>query len=247
MERRTFLATLPGLFAAPSLLADKQSSRFQYCMLKVGQQWSQRTRALIKLSFEVQKRCNIPIESRYATTALKDVARVNSPFLLLAGRGAVPAPTPEEAGLLRIVLGGGGVMLIDDHSPKGDDAFYKSAVAFMKKVYPEQPVPAIIPPDHAVYQSYYLLKKPRGRLNKKDYLEGWNMGKRTNVFYSHNDLLGAMEADQLGNWTHNMELGGGLRRELCFRLGINLTYYALTINYKKDRAFPPIIERRRRL
>ena len=30
-------------------------------------------------------------------------------------------------------------------------------------------------------------------------------------------------------------------------LGINLTYYALTLNYKKDRAFPPIIERRRRI
>ena len=247
MERRTFLATLPGLFVAPSLPAEKGSSRFQYTMLKVGGHWSERTRALIKLSFEVQKRCNIPIESQSGTSSLKEVARVGSPFLLLSGTGAYPLPSPEEAGLLRIVLGGGGVMLIDDHSIKGDDAFYKSSLAFMKKVYPEQPMPSIVPPDHAVYQSYYLLKKPRGRLNKKDYLEGWNMGKRTNVFFSHNDLLGAMEADQLGNWTHNMELGGGLRRELCFRLGINLTYYALTINYKKDRAFPPIIERRRRL
>ena len=81
MERRTFLATLPGLFAAPALLADKESARFQYCMLKVGNEWSKRTRSLIKLSFEVQKRCNIPIESQFATTGLKQVARVNSPFL----------------------------------------------------------------------------------------------------------------------------------------------------------------------
>ena len=148
---------------------------------------------------------------------------------------------------MRVLLGGGAMLLFDDTSPKGDDAFYKSSMAFMKRVLPEFARSAIIPQDHAVYQSYYLLKKPRGRSNKEDYLEGWNMGKRTQVFYSHNDLLGAMEADPLGNWAHNMELGGGLRRELCFRLGINMTYYTLTINYKKDRAFPPIIERRRRL
>jgi len=67
------------------------------------------------------------------------------------------------------------------------------------------------------------------------------------VFFSHNDLLGALEADPLGNWAYNMEMGGGFRRELSFRLAINMTYYALTLNYKKDRAFPPIIERRRRL
>ncbi len=104
----------------------------------------------------------------------------------------------------------------------------------------------LIPSDHSIYQSFYLLKEPRGRLDKKNYWEGWDQGRRTTAFFSHNDLLGAMDADRMGNWTFNMEIGGGFRRELCFRLAINLTYYALTLNYKKDRAFPPVIERRRR-
>lgn len=116
----------------------------------------------------------------------------------------------------------------------------------MHRAFPEVE-PAVLPSDHSIYQSYYLLKEARGRTNKANYLTGWNYGIRTIAAFSHNDLLGAMEADRMGSWTHNMEIGGGFRRELCFRLGINITYYVLTVNYKKDRAFPPVIERRRRL
>lgn len=249
MKRRDFLALTSGLLLSPKLLASdsSDSARFQINLLKVGKHWQERQRALIKLSYEVQKRCNIPIESNFSSLALNEITKAGSPFFIISGRGTFDPPTPEEAGMLRLVLGGGGLLLFDDSSLGDDKDFYTSAINFMNAVYPEHGPPRPIPQDHAVYQSYYLLKKPRGRTNRKEYLEGWDRGPRTRVFFSHNDLLGAMEADKLGNWTHNMELGGGLRRELCFRLAINMTYYTLTINYKKDRAFPPIIERRRRL
>ena len=246
MDRRTFLGAGAGLIMAP-WVRPVGSAKFQFGLLKIGKHWNERARALVKLSFEIQKRCNIPIEGQYLEVELSQMARANSPFYILSGRGDLPKPTIEQARMLRLVLGAGGVLLIDDTSPKDDDRFYNSATAFMAAVFPEQPKPALVPQDHAVYQSYYLLKKPRGRLDREEYMEGWGSGKRTQVFYSHNDLLGAMEADPLGNWKYHMELGGGFRRELCFRLGINLTYYTLTLNYKKDRAFPPIIERRRRL
>jgi len=244
LKRWCFLLVLPAL----SLFADaaEWSSKFQYCLLEVGQQWDSRSRALIKLSFEVQKRCNIPVEGNYVSAKLDDVASLNSPFFIISGQGAFPKPTIAQARNLRLVLRSGGVLLFDDTSPDGDEAFYRSAVSFMREVLPGIPGPQVIPADHAIYQSYYLLKEPRGRMNKAAYMEGWSIGSRTPVLFSHNDLLGAFEADKLGNWKHSMEIGGGLRRELCFRLGINLTYYTLTLNYKKDRAFPPIIERRRR-
>ena len=248
MRRRAFLALTAGMATAPLLRAvDADARRFQYCLLRVGRDWQSRSRALVKLSFEVRKRCNIPIEADHREASLAEVARVSSPFFIISGQGRLPEPSPEEAADLRLVLGGGGVLLFDDFSAEGDTDFYDSAIAFMRQVMPEHGGPRIVPPDHAVYQSYYLLEKPRGRLEREEFLEGWNVGTRTCVFFSHNDLLGAMEADPLGNWARNMELGGGLRRELCFRLGINMTYYTLTLNYKKDRAFPPIIERRRRL
>jgi len=248
MNRRELLALTAGLVTAPLFGAvDDEASRFQYCLLRVGKEWQSRARALIKLSFEVRKRCNIPIETQHGEASLSRVARVSSPFFIISGQGELPEPSPEEAADLRLVLGGGGLLLFDDFSTEGDKTFYESAVRFMRRVMPEHGGPAIIPPDHAIYQSYYLLERPRGRLEREEYMEGWGMGTRTCAFFSHNDLLGAMEADPLGNWARNMELGGGLRRELCFRLGINMTYYTLTLNYKKDRAFPPIIERRRRL
>lgn len=244
MKRWLFLLSLPLFTQIVS--AAEWSSKFQYCLLEVGQKWDARSRALIKLSFEVQKRCNIPVEGKHVNVKLDDVASVNSPFFIISGQGAFPKPTIAQARDLRLVLRSGGVLLFDDSSPPDDEAFYKSAVAFMREVLPGQQGPQLIPADHAIYQSYYLLKEPRGRMNKTAYMEGWSIGTRTPVLFSHNDLLGAFEADKLGNWKHSMEIGGGLRRELCFRLGINLTYYALTLNYKKDRAFPPIIERRRR-
>ncbi len=245
MKRRDFVIAAAGLMAAP-LMAKGRADRFQYCLLRVGPDWNGRARALVKLSFEVQKRCNIPIEPNSRSAGLEQVGEVDSPFFIISGGGAFPPPKPEEAQLLRLSLMSGGLLLFDDASPPGEDRFFTSATAFMKKVYPELPGPSPLPNDHAIYQSYYLLKEPRGRSNKKDYMDGWTLGRRTSALFSHNDLLGAMEADPLGNWVNNMEIGGGFRRELCFRLGINLTYYALTINYKKDRAFPPIIERRRR-
>jgi len=245
MKRRDFLMAGAGLLAAP-LLADQRSARFQYCLLQMGPDWNERARALIKLSFEVQKRCNIPIEPNYRTARLDQAATVDSPFFIASGGSPLETPSPEAARLMRSALLAGGLLLFDDTSPEGDERFFQSAIAFMGKVFPELPGPRPVPNDHAVYQSYYLLKEPRGRANKRDFMDGWALGNRTMAFFSHNDLLGAMEADPLGNWANNMEIGGGFRRELCFRLGINLTYYALTINYKKDRAFPPIIERRRR-
>lgn len=245
MMNRMLLFSLLTVAVLPAKSAD-WSSNFQYCLLEVGQHWDDRSRALIKLSFEVQKRCNIPVESKFITAKLDDVAKVNSPFLIISGKGSFKEPTSSQARNLRTILRGGGVLLFDDMSDKDDKAFYQSAVKFMKRVLPDLPGPHVVPRDHAIYQSYYLLKEPRGRTNRAAYLEGWSIGKRTPVLFSHNDLLGAFEADKLGSWKHSMEIGGGMRRELCFRLGINLTYYTLTLNYKKDRAFPPIIERRRR-
>lgn len=246
MDRRTFLSTSAALLVAPWLPARDQS-RFSFCLLQAGKNWNARSRALVKLSFEIQKRCNIPIETNAETARLNEVISVQSPFFIISGQEALPLPSVEEARQIRLALGAGGILLFDDATANPQDtAFYESAVKFMKQVYPELPGPAIVPNDHALFQSYYLLKEPRGRLNRKNYMEGWNPDQRITAFFSHNDLLGAMEADQLGAWSYNMEIGGGFRRELCFRLAINMTYYALTLNYKKDRAFPPIIERRRR-
>lgn len=244
MRRRTLLSTLAALPAWSSLRATVGDRlAFQFALLNWGDSWNLRQRALVRLCFEIQKRCNIPIQREAQALAVEDFLKSPSPFVFLSGNGPLPSLDARQARDIRIGLQAGGLLVFDSFS--ADDSFQKSAYAFMERVFPEIP-PQRIPPDHTVFQSYYLLKEARGRLNRSPFLEGWTQGRRTYAFYSPNDLLGALETDQVGNWSHNMEIGGGFRRELCFRLAINLTYYALTLNYKKDRAFPPVIERRRR-
>ncbi len=223
-----------------------QDLSVQLALVQHGSNWKARPRALIRLAAEIRKRCNIPLRHRYSEPTLNQIANCATPILFLSGNSSFKPPSSEAARELRWILDSGGFLFFDDQDGRSDSPFYKSAVAFMAKVYPETPEPRILPADHTIYQSYYLLKEPRGRLSRADFLEGWPRGKFTPAIFSHNDLLGALEADQSGNWRYNLEIGGGFRRELCFRLAINLVYYSLTLNYKKDRAFPPVLKRRRR-
>jgi len=245
MDRRTFLKASGCALFAPMIDLHGSKLDFSFALIQHGQHWDARKRALVKLGFEIKKRCNIPIQADIETQSLENVLDVRSPFLVLSGKGQLPQISQDAGARIRTCLSSGGILLFDNQAHEGRDEFRESVLAIVDRIYPGLP-PQAIPSDHSVYQSYYLLKEPRGRLNAQNYLEGWSIADRTHVFLSHNDLLGALEADRIGNWTFNMEIGGGFRRELCFRLGINMVYYTLTLNYKKDRAFPPVIERRRR-
>lgn len=258
MKRRDFLNSMAryglsfSLIPGSQLLALEtdglkvQDMKLQLGMLQLGPSWNQRANSLNRLIGEVRRRCNIPINTRVAEVRTRDINSLTTPVLFLSGRDAFPVPSQAEARQIRWILDSGGFLFFDDQDGGEHSPFYASAKTFMAKVFPETPEPMALPEDHTLYQSYYLLKQPRGRNARADFLEGWNRGITTPAMFSHNDLLGALEADASGNWRYNLEIGGGFRRELCFRLGINLMYYILTLNYKKDRAFPPILQRRRR-
>lgn len=245
MKRRHFLASL-AFSCLPVRLQAEESNKFQFTVLRWGNTWNERPRAMISLAFEMRKRCNIPINTQPKEVSMDDLLRIDSPFMVLSGSARLPDITLEQAATLRRLLQAGGTLLIDDHSAEGDPGFYESALETMRIVYSDVPKPYLIPKDHSVFQSFYLLKEARGRLDRSRFFEGWPNSHDTRVFFSHNDLLGALDVDESGHWTHTMAAGGGARRELCFRLAINLVYHTLTLNYKKDRAFPPVIERRRR-
>jgi len=253
MKRRTFIKWTSGSLLAASGLdvaalsgLELKDLNVQLALIQHGKDWNGRPRALIRLATEIRKRCNIPLSHHFIEAGLGDIKDLPTPILFLSGKEAFSPPSLETAREIRWILDSGGFLFFDDQDGKENSPFYKSAVEFMARVFPETPNPVPLQEDHTIYQSYYLLKKPRGRLSRADFLEGWPRGSYTPAMFSHNDLLGAMEADQSGNWRYNLEIGGGFRRELCFRLGINLMYYCLTLNYKKDRAFPPILKRRRR-
>jgi Domain of unknown function (DUF4159) len=62
--------------------------------------------------------------------------------------------------------------------------------------------------------------------------------------YVQSDLGGALERDDVGNYTLDVVPGGARQREMAQRLAVNLVMYALCLDYKDDQVHAPFIMRR---
>jgi hypothetical protein len=113
----------------------------------------------------------------------------------------------------------------------------------MKRIFPDKEF-SRLPSGHPAMRSYYLLRRIGGARMVRPYVEGINIGGTTPVIYCQNDLGGAWERDQLGNWINPCTPGGEEQRRDAFHLGINLILYAMTENYKDDLIHVPFIQRR---
>jgi hypothetical protein len=113
----------------------------------------------------------------------------------------------------------------------------------MKRVFPEKEFTRL-PSSHAALRSYYLMRRVGGTRMVRPFIEGISLGSATPVVYCQNDLGGAWERDQLGNWVNSCSPGGEEQRRDAFHLGINLILYAMTENYKEDLIHVPFIRRR---
>ena len=104
----------------------------------------------------------------------------------------------------------------------------------------------IVPTDHVVYKSFYLLDRPLGRLAIAPAIEAVIRDGRIVAAYVANDLGGAWARDDFGNYDFTCEPGGERQRELSFRMGVNFVMYAICLDYKADQVHVPFIMKRRR-
>ena len=104
----------------------------------------------------------------------------------------------------------------------------------------------IIPTDHVVFKSFYLLDKPLGRLAIAPAMEGVIRDGRLVVRVHRERSRRRVGADDFGNYDYPCEPGGEKQRELAFRMGVNLVMYALCLDYKSDQVHVPFIMKRRR-
>ena len=109
----------------------------------------------------------------------------------------------------------------------------------------------VMPPDHVLTKSFYLLSDMPGR---------WNGGKLwieagsgrvndgvTTIIIGANDYAGAWAVDQRGRGLMPVSPGGETQREMSYRFGVNLVMHALTGNYKDDQVhLQDIMQRLRR-
>jgi hypothetical protein len=199
------------------------------------------------MGWEIQKRTSIQVElDPQIVTPTSDKLH-ETPFLYLSGDRELELPGFAGIEALRRFLTFGGFMLVDSAEGSTDGAFDGSVRKLMSAIFPS---PAkgleVVPSDHVVYKSFYLLDRPLGRLAIAPAMEAVIRDGRIVAAYVGNDLGGAWARDDFGNHDFPCEPGGERQRELAYRMGINLVMYALCLDYKADQVHVPTIMKRRR-
>jgi len=242
-------AAAAGLALPGRARAIGPGSKFRFGQLQLGSgsSWNPRPTALRRLGWEIEKRTSIDVELEPMVVTPTSEALHQVPFLYLAGDRELPLPGPAAIEALRRFLTFGGFLLIDSAEGATDGAFDVSIRKLIAAIFPS---PAkgleVVPADHVVYKSFYLLDKPLGRLALAPATEAVIRDGRIVAAYVANDLGGAWARDDLGNYDFTCEPGGERQRELAFRMGVNLVMYAICLDYKADQVHVPFIMKRRR-
>jgi hypothetical protein len=254
LTRRRLLGGASAAFAL--LLARRAGAigpgskfRFGQLQLGTGTSWNTRPNALRRMAWEIEKRTSIDVERDPAVVVPTSDTLHETPFLYLAGDRAFDLPSTSGIEALRRFLTFGGFLLIDSSEGTTDGAFDGSVRKLVAALFPTTGSAKgldIVPSDHVVYKSFYLLDKPVGRLAIAPALEGVVHDGRLVCGYVANDLGGAWARDDFGNYDYPCEPGGEKQRELAFRMGVNLVMYALCLDYKSDQVHVPFIMKRRR-
>jgi hypothetical protein len=248
LSRRGLLGALAAAVVVPRVArAIGPGSKFRFGQLQLGAAWNPRPNALKRIAREIGKRTSVDVEDEPAIVAPTSETMHETPFLYLAGDRAMDLPSAAGIEALRRFLTFGWFFLIDSAEGATDGAFDSSVRKLISAVFP-QPARGleIIPPDHVVFKSFYLLDKPVGRLAIAPALEGVLHDDRLVCAYVANDLGGAWARDDFGNYDYPCEPGGEKQRELAVRMGVNLVMYALCLDYKSDQVHVPFIMKRRR-
>ncbi|MGH7772510.1 MAG: DUF4159 domain-containing protein [Candidatus Binatia bacterium] len=255
MDRREFIRILSHcLFLAAGLVPRrvaashprevKRPVQFVFAQIKYrGGDWNPHPLAVTPLMEELMQRTSVEASTARHEVTLTDRDTFSYPFLYIAGKYEFEPFTQEEIEILRRFLSYGGFLLADDALGQPGYGFDKSFRQEMKRALPEKEFKRL-PSSHATLRSYYLIRRIGGIRVVSPYLEGISVGSSMPVIYCHNDLGGAWERDQLGNWLNPVTPGGEEQRRDAFHLGINLIIYAMTENYKEDLIHVPFIRRR---
>lgn len=248
ISRRQLLGAGLATLALPKLArAIGPSSKFRFGQLQLGTGWNPRPKALAKVSWEISKVTSIDMDLEPAIVSPTSDALFENPFLYLAGDRAFELPSSAAIEALRRFLTFGGFLLIDSAEGSTDGAFDGSIRKLISAIFPS---PAkgleVVPAEHVVYKSFYLLDKPLGRLAISPAMEGITRDGRLVCCYVANDMGGAWTRDDFGNYDFQCEPGGEKQRQLSIRMAVNLVMYALCLDYKSDQVHVPFIMKRRR-
>ncbi len=182
-----------------------------------GGDWYNDPEAEINLLSELNRRTGIEVRAEKTALSLMDEQIFSHPFLFVTGHGEIRF-TDQEAARLRRHLEAGGFLYADDDY--GMDASFRRQ---MRRVFPEHEM-ARLPADHPVFRCYYDFSGglPKIHEHQPGRPEAWGIFHqgRLAVLYTFNTNIS-------DGWTP-VHGDSAEVRELAFRVGINILWYALT-------------------
>lgn len=194
---------------------------------------------------ELRNRTSAPARLDPASVRADDPALLDEPFLYWTGDSDVGELTGAEVAGLRRFFAQGGIMLVDDAAPEAA-AFGRSARRELGRVLPDA-APIALGIEHVIFHSFYLLRRPVGRVEGPSRLEGIVRGGTTQVIFTAHDLAGALAQTATGIWSVPVVPNGDEQRERAIRLAVNIAMYVLCSTYKDDQVHAPSLMRRRAL
>jgi len=250
--RRDFLFAVMGLMAGSFLTKSTRClgaafPHFFFTQLKYrGGEWDPNPFFAEAMVEELELRTSIDARKERRVMEIANPDLFFCPFLYMAGRYEFEPFTPKEREILLRFLNYGGFLFAEDTVGAKGFGFDRAFRREMKQILTHYELRRL-PPDHSVYQSFYLISSFGGRQVVNPYLEGITIDAWTPVIYSQNDLSGAWSRDKYGKWVNECAPGGDLQRNAAFRMGINIIVYSLTSDYKKDVIHHPFMKSRRNL
>jgi hypothetical protein len=202
-----------------------------------------RTTAPARWSREVVGRTSAPARLVPVPVHADDDALLTEPFAYFVGDGPIAPFTASEIHRLRRFFAQGGVLLVDDAAPE-TGAFGRDARRELGRVLPDSP-PIPIGTEHVVFRSFYIVRRPVGRVEGPARLEAIVRGGATQVIFSSHDLAGALAQSENGQWAEPVTPNGDDQRERAIRLAVNIAMHVLCSNYKDDQVHAPYLMRRR--
>jgi hypothetical protein len=202
-----------------SLINISLAQNFTIARLKYegGGDWYNDPDIIPNLAQELNKRTNIKTDITEKVVSLNDDNLFQCPFLFVTGHGNINL-SEEEVKNLREFLTNGGFLYADDDYGM-DESFRRE----MKRVFPDIDL-VELPNDHPIYHVIYNFLNGLPKIH--EHYEGLPKGLglfyqgRLVVFYSWNSNIS-------DGWTeaHNDPLE---KREIAFKMGVNIVAYALT-------------------
>jgi hypothetical protein len=219
--------------------------RLDLPQLKYAGTWSPRAGAMRVLARELRLRTRLEPVAEPSTVGATDAGLFETPFLYIAGEGALPPMGEDAEQNLRRFIDFGGLILFDAADGGADLAFTQSVRDLLGRIMPGSEL-APVSSEHVVYRSFYLVDFPWGRTQVHDSLLAVQEEGRLKVMLTRNDLGGALAETPTGLPAYPCSPGGSDQREWAIRFGVNILLYATCTDYKGDRAHVETLLRSRR-